>query len=169
MLIPQAIFAITVTAAICAPPYAGAEPRLDHSKAFSYTLPEGWTVFEQPLGGHDFLVSKISGKKNRTIITVNQPGTEPLAEIKSSYERNLAKALPGFKLRSSEMITLKNGAPAARLIHTSIIGGAPNRQINYILEVAGKRYFIVCAAPEEEGDRHDKTFEAFIESMTAPK
>jgi len=148
---------------------AGAsQQRLDRSKEFAYTLPDGWNVVPTLTGAHDVIALPADDGKNRNIVINNQPGTSPLAELKLKYERDLPKALKDFQQISSELVELQGKRQAIRIIHTNTTPGVPVRQINYVVEVGGRRYFIVCTVLKEDGDQYSKVFEAFVSSMAEP-
>jgi hypothetical protein len=143
--------------------------RLDKSKEFAYTLPQGWNAYSLPKARHDLIVLFSDDGFNRNILTVDQSGTDPFPELKRKYERDLAKGLKGFKLISSDIVELTGKRKAIRIIDTNTSPGKPIRQVNYILEIGGKRYFVTCTVLEKDGDKYDKTFAAFVNSMAKPE
>jgi hypothetical protein len=66
------------------------------------------------------------------------------------------------------LIELDGERHAVRIVHTNTMPGVPVRQVNYIIEVADKRYFIACTTLEDDGEKHDKALEAFVNSMAKP-
>jgi hypothetical protein len=145
------------------------EQRLDKSKDFAYTLPDGWKVVDAARGKHDTVVLQADDGKNRNIVINDQPGKSSLAELKRKYERDLPKALKNFQLIASELIELDGKREAIRIVHTNTTPGVPVRQVNYVLDVGGKRYFIACTALKEDGDKYDEVFTAFVSSMAEPE
>jgi hypothetical protein len=75
LLITTLLLASGVSAA------SAGEPRLDRSKEFAYTLPDGWNVVPTLRGAHDVIVLPADDRKSRNIVINDQPGTSPLAEL----------------------------------------------------------------------------------------
>jgi hypothetical protein len=140
-------------------PVTAGEQRLDRSKEFAYTLPDEWKVVLVPNVTHDVLLLPTDDGKNRNIVINDQPGTNSLAELKQKYERDLP---------SSELVEFKDKRQAIRIIHTNTTPGVPVRQINYVLEAGGKRYFVACTVLKEDGDKYDQAFEDFASSIAEP-
>jgi hypothetical protein len=161
LLITTLLFASGMGAA------SASERRLDRSKEFAYTLPDGWNVVPA-LREHDVIVLPADDGKTRNIVINDQPGTSPLAELKGKYERDLPKALKDFQQISSELVELQDKRQAIRIIHTNTTPGVPVRQINYVVEVGGRRYMVVCTVLKEDGDQYSKMFEVFVNSMAEP-
>ena len=139
-------------------------PRVDQTKAYAYGLPEGWT--SGAVNGLDHDVLRAGTADNaRNIVVSDQPGSAPFDELRQKYERDLSRALKGFKLIRSGLIDLGGGRMAVRIVQTNTIPGHTVRQVDTILEVAGRRYFVACTARESEGEAHDKEFDQFIKSM----
>ena len=147
---------------------SASERRLDKSKEFAYTLPDGWNVVPTLNRAHDVIALPAADGKSRSIVINDQPGTSPLAELKLKYERDLPKALKDFQQISSELVELQGKRQAIRIIHTNTTPGVPVRQINYVVEVGGRRYFVACTVFTEDRDQYDKVFEAFVSSMAEP-
>jgi hypothetical protein len=162
LLINTLLFACGVNTA------SAGEPRLDRSKEFAYTLPDGWNVVPTLRGAHDVIVLPADDGKSRNIVINDQPGASPLAELKRKYERDLPKALKDFEQISSELVELQGQRPAIRIIHTNTTPGVPVRQINFVVEVGTRRYFVACTVLKEDGDQYDKVFEAFVSSIVEP-
>jgi hypothetical protein len=146
--------------------YRASERRQDKSKAFSYILPDGWSVKASDQFEHDVIMLPSDDGFNRNIVINDQPGSSSLEILKRKYERDLARALKDFRLISSELIELGGTRQAVRIVHTNTMPGVPVRQVNYIIYVAGKRYFIACTTPKDDGEKHDEAFEAFVTSMS---
>jgi hypothetical protein len=106
--------------------------------------------------------------KSRNLVINDQPGASPLAELKRKYERDLPKAQKDFQQISSELVELQGKRQAIRIIHANTTPGVPVRQINYVVEVGLRRYFVACTVLKEDGDQYDKVFEAFVSSMAEP-
>lgn len=53
-----------------------------------------------------------------------------------------------------------------RIIHTNTTPGVPVRQVNYIVQAGGQRYFVACTAMKDDGNKHDAEFEAFVKNIT---
>src|SRR5262245_241492 len=138
LLITTLLFASGIGAA------SAGERRLDRSKEFAYTLPDGWNVVPALKGAHDVVMRPADDGKSRNILISDQPGASPLAELKQKYERDLPKGLKDFQQISSELVELQGKRQAIRIIHTNTTPGIPVRQINYVVEVGGKRYFVAC-------------------------
>ena len=162
LLITTLLFASGMGAA------SAGERRLDRSKEFAYTLPDGWKVDPTLRGAHDVIVLLTGDGKSRNIVINDQPGTSPLAELKGKYERDLPKALKDFQQISSELVELPGKRQAIRIIHTNTTPGVPVRQVNYVVELGGRRYFVASTVLKEDGDQYDKVFEAFVSSMVEP-
>ena len=162
LLITTLLFASGVGAA------SASQRRLDRSKEFAYTLPDGWNVVPTLRGAHDVIVLPADDGKSRNIVINDQPGTSPLAELKRKYERDLPKALKDFQQISRELVELQGKRQTIRIIHTNTTPGVPVRQINYVVEVGGRRYLVACTVLMEDGDHYDKVFEAFVSSMVEP-
>jgi hypothetical protein len=155
---------LTATAAGARP--AG-ERRIDQSEGFAYVLPEGWKRLETPQFKHDVILLPVVDGRNRNIIINDQPGNGRLQELKESYERDLAKQLKGFTLVSSQIVDLRDGEQALRLIDTNTAPGVPVRQVNYIVTIGVHRYFVTCTAMKSDEDKYDRAFEDFVKSMSA--
>ncbi len=138
---------------------------MDRSEAFSYVAPQGWKAVTPESFKHDVLLTSGPDGFNRNILVNDQPGASPLEELKQKYERDLARVLKDFQLIRSEVIELKGLGQAVRIIHENTMPGVPVRQVNYIVEIAGKRYFIACTALKDDGAKYDGDFEAFVLSM----
>ena len=151
-----------------APANAG-EQRLDRSKEFAYTLPDHWEVITVPKDAHDLILLPRDDGKNRNIVINDQSGTSSLADLRQKYERDLPKALKDFQLINSKLVEFKGNRQAIRIVHTNTTPGVPVRQINYVLEVGGKRYFVACTVLKEDGDKYDQAFEAFVSSIHTNK
>jgi DcrB len=145
------------------------ERRSDRSKAFDYILPEGWKATTPERSKHDLILLPKGDGFNRNIVINDQPGKSSLEVLKRKYERDLARVLKDFQLVSSELVELEGHGQAVRITHTNSMPGVPVRQVTYIIEIAGQRYFICCTVPKDDGEKHDKTFEAFVISMKQPK
>jgi DcrB len=145
------------------------ERRLDRSRAFDYVLPEGWKATAPDQFKHDLILLPPDGGFNRNIVINDQPGKDTLEVLKRKYERDLARVLKNFQLVSSELVELEGHGQAVKIIHTNAMPGVPVRQVNYIIEIDGKRYFICCTVPKDDGGKHDKAFEAFVTSMKKPE
>ncbi len=141
------------------------ELRIDKSGAFEYRLPEGWKVFPNTTTPHDRLLLPGEDGLNRNLTINNQGGTSDFPALKAKYERDLAAGLKDFKLVASEIVQLKNVGKAIRIVHTNTHPGIPVRQINYIIELRDRRYFIACALPEADGDKFDAAVAAFVDTL----
>lgn len=145
------------------------EIKLDKSKGFAYTLPERATVVSVGKNQHDLIALASDDGRNRSIVITDQPGTSTFPKLQKIYERDLAKALKDFELISSELVELRNKRKAIKIVHTNTMPGIPIRQINYILEVGAKRYFVACTVMKSDGDKYDQAFEAFVTSIAEPE
>ncbi len=119
-----------------------------------------------PQFDHDVLFLPQIDDKNRTVIITDQKGPGPLENITRKYERDLPKALNNFKLVSSEIIRLANDRKAARIVHTNSQPGVPVRQVNYIVDLGGKYYFIAFTCMESDGAVFDQVVESFVTTIT---
>ncbi|MBN1857748.1 hypothetical protein JW848_00920 [Candidatus Bipolaricaulota bacterium] len=147
-------------------PAAAPGRHTDKSKEFAYSLPAGWTIMSDSRFPHDVILIAGTDGKRRNVVISPQPGPSTLEELKEKYERDLPKALRDFVLVESRLIEV-NGRPVLRIIHTNSTPGVPVRQVNYIREVGGKRYFIACTVMQGDGDAYDGRFETFVQSITA--
>lgn len=163
LLIVTLLFASGVTGASSA-----GERRLDKSKEFAYTLPEGWKVVPALKAAHDVILLPADDGKNRNVVINDQPGKSSLAHLKQKYERDLPNALKEFQFIRSDLVELKDKRQAVLIIHTNTAPGVPIRQINYVLEVGARRYFVACTVLKEDGDKYDELFEAFVNSLVEP-
>lgn len=141
------------------------EQKVDKSHSFMYSLPEGWKVLPASGSPHDVIVLPADDGRNRNIVINDQPGTSALRELKQKYERDLPRALKEFELIRSELIELPEKRQAIRIVHTNTAPGVPVRQINYILNVGGKRYFVACTVLKEDGDKYDQECDTFVSTM----
>lgn len=139
----------------------------DKSGAFFYTLPEEWETRDIPQFNHDVLFLPRIDDTNRTVIVTDQEGPGPIEVIAKKYERDLPKALKNFKLVSSEIVALKSDSKVAKIVHTNSQPGLPIRQINYIIDLDGKYYFIAYTCLAADGEKFDEMVEAFVTSMMA--
>jgi len=148
---------------------AHAEDRqLDSTGQYSYAVPEGWKAIARPKGFHDVLVLPATDGKNRNIIVTNQPGTSDLEKLKGAYERDLATALKDFELIKSDIVELKDKRRAMRLVNTNAAPGIAVRQVDYVVEVGKRRYFVACTVLKEDADAYDAVFESFVNSIAEP-
>jgi hypothetical protein len=148
---------------------ARAEQReLDSTGQYSYAIPDGWKAITRPKAFHDVLVLPAADGKNRNIIVTNQPGASDLEKLKAAYERDLAKAMKDFELIKSEIVELKDKRRAMRLVNINTTPGVAVRQVNYVVEVGKKRYFVACTVLKEDADTYDAAFEEFVNSMAEP-
>ena len=152
-----------LTAAGCGESTGG---RLDKSEEFAYTLPAGWTTLDMG-SRHDIILLPSDDGRRRNVIINDQPGTSSFEELKAMYERDFAKGLRDFKLISSE-ITQLNGQTVVKMVHTNSMPGVPVRQLNYIVELGGKRYFIACTVMQTDGTKYDQACEEFVKSIGPP-
>ncbi len=144
------------------------ERRLDKSGAFSYFLPDGWKVITPERFKHDLILLPREDGFNRNIVINDQKGASTLEVLKQKYERDLARALKDFRLIRSELVELEGKGRVVRIVHTNSMPGVPVRQVNYIIEIDSKRYFVACTVPQDDGEKHDEEFEAFVISMARP-
>lgn len=141
------------------------ERRVDKSRLYSYVLPAGWKLFpEQPVKYDILLITPDDGFK-RNVFVNDQPGPDKLSVLKQKYERDLPKAFKGFELISSELVELADKRQVLRIIHANTAPGVPVRQVNYIVEVGARRFFLALTVLKKDGDKFDKPFEDFVISM----
>lgn len=141
--------------------------RRDKSGDFSYELPKDSRALAVTAVPHDIvMLPEVGGLKRNVFISDQAPGSS-LEELKTKYEEAFPKAFRNFKLLESELVKLPSGEPAVRLVHTNTNPGIPVRQVNYLVDVGAKRYFVVGTVPIGDGDKFDAQFEAFVTSMQA--
>jgi hypothetical protein len=141
--------------------------REDKSREFTYAVPDDWKVVNVQNAPHDVLVLRVGDGRNRNIVINNQTGSSPLTALKQEYERDLPKRHRDFQLISSDLIELSEKRQAIRIVHVNTTLSVPLRQLNYILEVGGRRYVVVCTAVKEDDAKYDKIFETFVNSIAA--
>jgi hypothetical protein len=164
-----ALMMLVLTGEVDSARAAAGSRHIDGSKELAYALPKGWKTIRAPRFAHDIILLPGESGINRNIIINEQPGDDELAELKDKYEQAMSKKLKNFQLIESELIELKNERRAVRIIHTNTNPGVPIRQINYILKVGDKHYFVACTVLKEDADRYDAAFENFVNSMTKPQ
>jgi hypothetical protein len=142
--------------------------RFDKSKAFVYVLSEGWRV--QPMDGspHDAILIPSEDGKRRNIVISDQPGNSPLRELKAKYERDLPSTLREHALIDSGIQKWEDGREVVRIAHTNTTPGVPVRQVNYIITVGERRYFVVCTTMKDDGEKYDKEFDRFVRTISKP-
>jgi hypothetical protein len=140
--------------------------KLDRSKAFIYILPTSWRAENRGLP-HDVIMLPGADGARRNIVITEQVGDSSLEDLKVRYERDLPKALKDFKLESSEWVPAAAGK-LVRIIHTNTTPGVAVRQVNYLVPVGDKRYFVAATVLEDDKDTYDKQFQEFVESMAPP-
>lgn len=145
----------------------GEQPQLDRSKEFTYVLPDGWKTIPELKTKHDVFLIPADDGKQRNLVVNDQPGKSPLPALKAKYEVDLAKALKDFKLVSSDLVKWDD-REAIRIIHTNSAPGIPVRQVNYIVEIGAKRYFVAATTLAEDDDKYDAAVEEFAKSIAAP-
>jgi hypothetical protein len=138
---------------------------VDKSRAFAYVLPVGWATLAAPNYPYDVILLPAGGGFNRNIIITDQPGTASLPELQRKYERDLARALQDFALVSSAVVELPAQREVLRIVQTNTAPGVPIRQINYVVAVGDKRYFLACTVLQEDGDKFDQEFDAFVRTL----
>ena len=145
---------------------AAGERRVDRSGDFSYELPGGWKILDPSRLPHDALLlpEREDGFKRNIVIT-DQKGDSSLEALKQMYERDLARLLKDFELVSSELVELPGKGQAVKIVHTNSMPGIPVRQVNYVIELGGKRYYIAGTTLKGDGARYDSQIEAFVISI----
>jgi hypothetical protein len=142
------------------------ERKIDKSGEFSYVLPEGWKTIAAAKVAHDLVLLPAEDGLNRNVVINDHKGDGSLKALKQQYERDFPKALKEFQLVRSEMLLLKGKGQALRLIHTNTAPGVPVRQVNYVVDLGGKRYFVALTVAKDDGDQYDEALRAFVTSMT---
>lgn len=61
-----------------------------------------------------------------------------------------------------------DGRKMVRIVHTNTHPGVAVRQMNYILDMAGRRYFVTCTTLEADESEYAVRFEAFVKSLAKP-
>lgn len=140
---------------------------VDKSKEFQFSIPETWSVGDVERFRHSVLLLPRRDAFNRNVLITDQPGASSLDQLKTLYERDLPKAFKDFKLIESKVVTLPNQAKAVKIIHTNRNPGVEVRQVNYIIELGQKRYFVICTALETDGSQFDEVFESVVDSIRA--
>ncbi|MBP9091705.1 hypothetical protein KBI23_11790 [bacterium] len=142
--------------------------RTDYSNNFSYILPPGWQVTQNPMYPHDILVKqKSEGKGN--IVLADQQAKGNLGKISSELVDELPKQCDDFKLVSNEMLKLPSGANCARLIHTGKLGESEICQVNYLMPYTRGRVLIVTGTVINGDKEGLDTVEKFTFSVTMKK
>ncbi len=142
---------------------------LDKSKEFVYALPEGWKSETGSSERHDIVVLPQEDGANRNILIRDQPGSSSFDVLKQKYERDLPKGLKDFQLVASELTTSKNGKELIKIVHTNTAPGIEVRQVNYIVQLGPRRYFIACTVMPFDKNKYDDAFDAFVDSMDVAK
>jgi len=137
----------------------------DKSGEYAFVLPKDWRNRDLPKFNHDVIFLPKIDDKNRTVIISDQKGPGPVKDILAKYERALPKAFKDFKLESSGMVKLPNGKTVAKLAHTNTTPGVAVRQLNYIIELADKYYYIAFTCMESDGVVFDETVDSFVASI----
>lgn len=140
----------------------------DYSKNFSYVLPPGWQVTQNPMYPHDILVKQASeGKGN--IVLADQPVKGNLSKMGDDMVDELPKLCDDFKLVSNEMVKLPSGANCARLMHTGKLGESEMCQVNYLMPYTRGRVLIVTGTVLRGDSDGLATIEKFATSVSMKK
>ena len=118
-----------------------------------------------PQFDHDVLFLPQIDDKNRTVIVTDQPGPGPVEDIAKKYERDLPKSLKDCEIISSEIVTLANDRNVAKLVHTNSQPGVPVRQINYIIGINDRYFFVAYTGMEADGVVFDELVEKFVATI----
>lgn len=140
----------------------------DYSKNFSYILPPGWQVTQNPMYPHDILVKQASeGKGN--IVLADQPVKGNISKMGNDMVDELPKLCDDFKLVSNEMVKLPSGANCARLMHTGKLGESEMCQVNYLMPYTRGRVLIVTGTVLRGDSDGLATIEKFATSVSMKK
>jgi len=140
----------------------------DYSKNFSYILPPGWQVTQNPIYPHDILVKQASeGKGN--IVLADQPVKGNLSKMGEDMVDELPKLCDDFKLVSNEMVKLPSGTNCARLMHTGKLGESEMCQVNYLMPYTRGRVLIVTGTVLRGDSDGLATIEKFATSVSMKK
>lgn len=140
----------------------------DYSKAFSYIMPPGWQVTQNPLYPHDILVRQ-SGEGKANIVLADKPAKGNLSKMSHEMVDDLPKQCDDFKLISNEMIKLPSGAKCARLMHAGKLGEREICQVNYLMPYTRGRILIVTGTVFKGDQDGLDTAEKFAFSITMKK
>ncbi len=140
----------------------------DYSKNFSYVLPPGWQVTQNPMYPHDILVKQQSeGKGN--IVLADQQAKGSLSKMSAEMVDELPKQCDEFKLVSNEMLKLPSGVNCARLMHTGKLGESEICQVNYLMPYTRGRILVITGTVIKGDNEGLNTVEKFTASVTMKK
>ena len=140
----------------------------DYSRSFSYILPPGWQVTQNPLYPHDILVKQQrEGKGN--IVMADQQAKGNLSKMSTEMVDELPKQCDDFKLVSNEMLKLPSGVNCARITHTGKLGESEICQVNYLMPYTRGRILVVTGTVLKGDSEGLKTVEKFTASVTMKK
>lgn len=140
----------------------------DYSKNFSYILPPGWQVTQNPMYPHDILVKQQSeGKGN--IVLADQQAKGSLSKMSSEMVDELPKQCDEFQLVSNEMLKLPSGVNCARLMHTGKLGESEICQVNYLMPYTRGRILVITGTVIKGDSEGLNTVEKFTASVTMKK
>lgn len=140
----------------------------DYSKNFSYILPPGWQVTQNPMYPHDILVKQQSeGKGN--IVLADQQAKGSLSKMSAEMVDELPKQCDEFKLVSNEMLKLPSGVNCARLMHTGKLGESEICQVNYLMPYTRGRILVITGTVIKGDSEGLNTVEKFTASVTMKK
>lgn len=140
----------------------------DYSKKFSYILPPGWQVTQNPLYPHDILVKQKSEGKGNIVIS-DQQAKGNLNKTSAEMVDELPKQCDDFKLISNEMLKLPSGTNCARLMHTGKLGESEICQVNYLMPYTRGRVLVITGTVIKGDTESLKTVEKFTSSVTMKK
>jgi hypothetical protein len=148
---------ITIACLLCFFRVANAE--LDKSGEFSFTPPAGWKTH------NTFSKHTSFTKDGYSILIGEERGESPLTEVKRHYEER-SKNFKNYKLISSNIVKLKNGKEAIKVIREWEMRNIHIRNVSYVVTLkTGNRISIVCTVPREVGDSYDRIFDRFVNSI----
>lgn len=140
----------------------------DYSKNFSYIMPPGWQVTQNPMYPHDILVRQ-SGESKANIVLADQQAKGNLGRMSRDMVAELPKQCDDFKLVSKEMLKLPSGANCARLMHTGKLGEREICQVNYLMPYTRGRILVVTGTVFNGDKEGLDTVEKFAFSVTMKK
>jgi hypothetical protein len=140
----------------------------DYSKNFSYILPPGWQVTQNPMYPHDILVKQQSEGKG-SIVLADQQAKGNLSKMSAEMVEELPKQCDDFKLVSSEMLKLPSGVNCARLTHTGKLGESEICQVNYLMPYTRGRILVITGTVIKGDSEGLKTVEKFTTSVKMKK
>jgi len=144
--------------------------RQDFSGQFSYILPENWRAHQIPFQTHDVLSLRENDKTVATISFSDQIGKKNLSQVKSAIEDSDKKDMDKFELKESQLTTLQNGAPCAKIVGLAKLDETSTRLVQYVIPFKKKHFMLVTlTVSQTAGEKYDKLLDEVISSITTDK